>query len=440
MSGAARPRRRPFPLFLRIFAVMLAGVVGAQAIDFGLLLLTPPPTPRLYPIAEVAQVLHGDIGGGETYRVAVQQATPPDTDDRHADRFRRRLADRLGVPIDAVHVDFERPPLFVGAQMRHRFDRPPGEPGEILFGRFSTALRLGDGSWRVVKPERHGLEPWHWQMMLWLLATLAAVAPFAWLVSRRVASPIGLFAEAAEKIGRDPRGAPLPLGGPPEIAVAASAFNEMQARIHRYVEDRVTMAAAMAHDLRTPLMRLALRVEKAPSPVRAEMAADIAEMKEMIAAALAFVRDTGRPPVRRRLSLRPLVESVAEGLADLGADVEVEPGDDIVIEADLGGLKTLLANLIGNAVQYAGAARVRLARPEGYAVIEVADDGPGLPDDMLERAFEPFFRIEPSRNRETGGSGLGLASARAVARAHGGDVILINRAEGGLLARAMLPL
>jgi signal transduction histidine kinase len=214
----------------------------------------------------------------------------------------------------------------------------------------------------------------------------------------------------------------------------------MQARIRRYVDDRVTMAAAMAHDLRTPLMRLALRVEKVPADVRADMTADIAEMKEMIGAAIAFVRDTSRAPRRQKLSLRPLVESVAEDLADHGADVAVEPGPDIVIDADVAGLKSLLANLIGNAVQYAGAARVSVARAEGHALIEVADDGPGLPEDMLERVFEPFFRAEPSRNRATGGTGLGLASARAVARAHGGDVVLANRAEGGLLARAMLPL
>jgi two-component system, OmpR family, sensor kinase len=196
----------------------------------------------------------------------------------------------------------------------------------------------------------------------------------------------------------------------------------------------------MAHDLRTPLMRLSLRVEKVGPELRPAMEADIAEMSEMIGASLAFVRDTGRTPRRQKLSLRALVESVADEMTDLGADVTVELGDDIVIDADVAGLKSLLANLIGNAIVYAGQARVRIARPDGHALIEVADDGPGLPDDLLERVFEPFFRAEPSRNRETGGSGLGLASARAVARAHGGDVELLNRAGGGLLARVLLPL
>ena len=436
----AIPPDHRLPLFLRIFAVVLLAVLGAQALDFAMLLAVPPPTPRLYPIAEVAQVLHGDTPGGDAYRVSIGWAPPPDPGDPHVERVRQRLATRLGTSIDDVHVDFERPPLFLGPPVPHRFPRLHGEPGEILFGRFTVAYRMADGQWRIVRPARHGIEPWHLRILLWLLGSLIAAMPFAWLVSRRLAKPIGLFAEAAERLGRDPRAPPLPLDGPPEVALAAAAFNRMQARIGRYVEDRVTMAAAMAHDLRTPLMRLALRVEKVAPVERAAMEADIAEMKEMIASALAFVRDTGRPPRRQRLSLRALTESVADGMADMGKDVTVEPGEDVVINADVAGLKAMLSNLIINALAYAGEARVRIAQADCQAFIEVADNGPGLPEELLERVFEPFFRAEPSRNRETGGSGLGLASARAVARAHGGDVTLLNRAEGGLLVRVMLPL
>ena len=435
----ARPLDHRPPLFLRIFGVVLLAVLGAQALDFAMLLVVPPPTPRLYPIAEVAQVMHGDLAAGSSYRVSIALAPPPDPGDPRVERMRERLAGRLGAPIDDVHVDFERPPLLLG-QMPHREPRWHGEPGEILFGRFTVAFRMADGQWRIVRPARHGIEPWHWRILLWLLGSVIAAMPFAWLVSRRLAKPIGLFAEAAERLGRDPRAPPLPLDGPPEVALAAGAFNRMQARIARYVEDRVTMAAAMAHDLRTPLMRLALRVEKVPQAERAAMEADIAEMKEMITSALAFVRDTGPPLRRQRMSLRALVESVADDMADRGADVVVEPGEDVVIDADVAGIKALLANLIGNALAYAGQARVRIARPDGHVLIEVADNGPGLPEELLERVFEPFFRAEPSRNRDTGGSGLGLASARAVARAHGGDVTLLNRAEGGLLARVLLPL
>lgn len=426
------------PLFLRIFWVMLAALLCAQLLDFAMLLALPPPTPHLYPVVEVARALREGAPVSGDYRLSQRDDPPHQSSDPRADEMRALLAQRLGVAPDAVRLEMERPPLFIGPVPRHEHFH--GEGREILFGHFSAALRMADGQWRVVRPAPRGIEPWHFRVLLWLLGSVVAVLPFAWLVSRRVAQPIGLFASAAERLGRDPRADPLPLGGPPEVEMAAQAFNEMQARVRRYVEDRMTMAAAMAHDLRTPLMRMALRVEKVAPDQRAALESDIAEMREMINASLAFVRDTARPPRRQRLSLRALVESVADEMSDLGADVMVAVGEDVVIEADVAGMKALLANLIGNAVAYAGAARVRIARIDGEAVVEIADDGPGLPDDLLERVFEPFFRAEPSRSRETGGTGLGLASARAVARAHGGEVRLSNREPGGLLARVTLPL
>ncbi|PXA85408.1 hypothetical protein DMC47_37875, partial [Nostoc sp. 3335mG] len=375
MTGRAWVRP---PLFLRIFGVMLAALIAAQLLDFALLVSVPPPTPRIYPIAEVAVHLRGDTHDTATYRVSETTSPPRDEDDPRAMHQRAELAQRLGAGQGDVRLDFDRPPLFL-SPMR----RPPHwkddmrEP--VLFGHFSAALRLPDGQWRVVRPASHGIEPWHWRMLLWLLGLLVAVAPFAWWVARRIAQPIGLFAAAAERLGRDPRADPMAVEGPAEVAKAAEAFNEMQARIRRYVDDRVTMAAAMAHDLRTPLMRLSLRVEKAGPELRAPMEADIHEMREMIGHALAFVRDIGRPPRRQKMSLRALVESVADEMVDLGADVMVELGEDIVIEADVAGLKALLANLIGNAVAYAGQARIRLSAADAHALIEVADDGPGLP-------------------------------------------------------------
>jgi signal transduction histidine kinase len=434
---------------MRIFAVMLVGVLGAQALDFGLLLLTPPPEPHLYPMADVAGALRGEPAFAATYTVTQEAAPPSDEGDTPRERrLGMLLAQRIGVPPDAVRIDLPRPPLFDGPPIRHHFGHrgPPGEDFAgreshgFLFGHFTASLRQPNGQWRLVRPTSTGVEPWHWRMLLWLVGSLFAVAPFAWLVSRRVAKPIGLFAAAADRIGRDPRGPPMAVDGPPEVALAATAFNEMQARIRRYVDDRVTMAAAIAHDLRTPLMRLALRVEKVPMPVRAEIEADIVEMKDMIGAALAFVRDTARPLRRQRMSLRALVESVADGMVDMGADVAVESGADVVVEADVAALKTLVTNLVGNAVKFAGAARIAITRVDDHAEIAVTDDGPGVPETQIDRLFEPFFRLEPSRNRETGGSGLGLASARAVARAHGGDVTIANRPEGGLIARAVLPL
>jgi signal transduction histidine kinase len=233
---------------------------------------------------------------------------------------------------------------------------------------------------------------------------------------------------------------PLALDGPAEIQNAASAFNEMQARLNRYVEDRTTLVAAIAHDLRTPLMRLGLRLENAPAELRTACEADIRDMEQMIAAVMAFVRDMNRPSRRQRLDLRALAQSVTDGFDDEGASVTLHDGPPLVIEGDAAALKALLVNLVGNAVKYAGGAEIALAAEDNMAVIAVSDRGPGMTQEDLDRAFEPFFRAERSRNRDTGGIGLGLASVRAVARAHGGEAQLVNRPEGGLLARVTLPL
>ena len=221
--------------------------------------------------------------------------------------------------------------------------------------------------------------------------------------------------------------------------MALGALNEMQTRLKRYVEDRTTMVAAIAHDLRTPLMRLALYLDEAPEPVRVAAEAEILEMRTRIQATLDFVQSVSTPARRRSLNLRSLVESVVDGMADLGADVAIDCSEDVTVNVDVAAMKALLTNLLENAARYAGDARVSLHRGEAGVVIEVSDHGPGIPENQLDRVFEPFYRLEPSRNRSGGGTGLGLASARAIARAHGGDLTLSNRPGGGLVARLAIP-
>jgi signal transduction histidine kinase len=214
----------------------------------------------------------------------------------------------------------------------------------------------------------------------------------------------------------------------------------MQDRLRRYVQDRTAMIGAVAHDLRTPLTRLRFRVEGAPEPLRSKMTADMEQMDAMLTATMAFVRDATKTGERRKLELSSLVESIADEMSETGADVEAEASESVVVEGDPIALRRMVSNLLENAVKFGERARARVYAEDGSAVIEVEDDGPGLSPADQERVFEPFFRGEPSRSRETGGAGLGLAVVRSVARAHGGDAVLENRPEGGLRARARLPI
>ena len=204
--------------------------------------------------------------------------------------------------------------------------------------------------------------------------------PLAFLFARRVSAPIAAFAEAAERLGRDPNAPPLQLHGSSEIGVAARAFNDMQDRLRRYVEDRTSMIGAVAHDLRTPLTRLRFHAESAPAALREKMAGDIAEMDAMVAATLAFVRDATQTGKRARLELRSLLDSVVDGFAEQGRDVRLQPGESVVIEGDSVALKRMFANLIDNAIKFGGLARVILRTEDGCALVEVEDDGPGLAD------------------------------------------------------------
>ena len=163
-------------------------------------------------------------------------------------------------------------------------------------------------------------------------------------------------------------------------------------------------------------------------------------MEEMISAALTFVRDASRPGERTPLELSSLLESLCDEMAETGAATEVQSGEKVVLQGDPMALRRLFSNLLENAVKYGGRARTRVFRTEQNAVVEIEDDGPGIPPAEREKVFEPFYRREPSRSRQTGGIGLGLAVVRSIARGHGGDVDLVNRAGGGLTARVQLPL
>ncbi len=436
------------PLFVQVLSLILLSLIAIQALAVAIIFSLPPPAPDFYRISEVAQALQGQpVAPRDGQPLTVRTVAAPPKGGfvgRYTREVMQELSRRLAVPPAALVVVNDPPGWLVFRGGRSRIAQRLQHSGlapddHILVAPFQVALRSG-GGWRLVEPRSSFPNPWQQRILLWIVLSLLALAPIAYLFARRLAAPFSAFAAAAERLGRDPGAPPLELSGPAEIVQAVSAFNQMQDRLRRYVDDRTAIVGAVAHDLRTPLTRLRFRIEGAPEALAGKMASDIDQMDAMISASLAFVRDATRPAERLRLELVSLVESIADEMAETGLDVAAEGAPPVVIEGDPIALRRLITNLLDNAVKFGGRARARVYAQDGAAVIEVDDEGPGIPAEDQERVFEPFHRGERSRSRETGGAGLGLAVVRSVARAHGGDIWLQNRAGGGLRARARLPL
>lgn len=300
-----------------------------------------------------------------------------------------------------------------------------------------VAVRLEDGSWLnfVTRPFHH--PPFlRAPFLIPLVAGLGVLTVLSVLAVRRAARPLAVMEAAAQRLGRDVYAPPVPVSGPREVRSAAAAFNEMQTRLRRFIDDRTQMVAAISHDLRTPITRLKLRAEFVDDEEqRAKMLADLDEMEAMIASTLAFARDDAAREMRQPFDLAALLQELCGEFA-----CAYFGPDSLIVTAGPLSLKRTFANLLGNARKYAGSARLRLdMRDASHVVVTVDDDGPGIPDSELEKVFAPFYRVEGSRNRETGGTGLGLAVARSAVRAHGGDIAIANRPEGGLRITITLP-
>ena len=437
-------------LFLQALGLVAATLVAVLLAATLVVLNMPPPSPEVYSVQEVAQALRTGQSAKtvEGRTLDVRRVDHPPTvvgnlGRRHMN-FRAALAQVLHLRLEDVVVaqNQVRIVAFGAAGRLPRRPPPPFATPEqiVLFGAFEACVHQPGGGWLMVSPRRALIDPWQQRVLLVLGFAALAVTPLAWWFARRLAAPIAAFAGAAERLGRDPDAPPLDIGGSREISAAAMAINEMQDRLRRYVSNRTTLVAAIAHDLRTPLTRLRFRVEAAPDELRAKLNADIDEMEAMVASTLAFVQDTTRTVERTKLEVSSLVETVMDEAAETGADAAVDRAERAVVDGDPIALKRLVANLVDNALKFGSRARGRVFSEAGMAIVEVDDDGPGVPESEIERAFEPFQRLEGSRSRETGGAGLGLAVVRAIARGHGGEVTLQNRVEGGLRARVSLPL
>jgi signal transduction histidine kinase len=277
-------------------------------------------------------------------------------------------------------------------------------------------------------------------LMVNLILLVAVLVIALYVMARSITRPLSRLALAADNLGRSISQPKLEEQGAKELRRAARAFNTMQDRLHRYLDSRTRVLAAMSHDLKTPLTRLRLQVEtQIEDPaLQARFGKELDEMEGMVRGALALFRNLNDEEALEPVDINLLLETVRGEFTEMAKEVTVEGQALAPLPGKPQALKRCITNLVGNAINFGGRARI-LVRDGTHLTISVCDEGPGIPAEELEKVFEPFYRLESSRNRDTGGTGLGLSIARDVAQAHGGSLVLGNRPEGGLEARLSLP-
>ncbi|MDO8608160.1 MAG: ATP-binding protein [Phaeospirillum sp.] len=304
-----------------------------------------------------------------------------------------------------------------------------------------VSFQLSDGGWANFElAMARTASLWSPHAILSTLVMMVAVLVFGAWATGWIARPLAAFAGAAGRLGRDVAAPPLPEDGPREVRHAVAAFNEMQGRIRRFVEDRTQMLAAISHDLRSPITRVRLRTEVLPpGEGRDKMLADLDEMAAMVASTLDFARQDATDEPTQAIDLAATLQAICDNAVDMGLAAEFDWSGRLVCTCRPLAIKRALANLVENGCRFGGQVAVHAGHHGSGIKVVIEDQGPGIPEGELERVFAPFFRIETSRNRKTGGIGLGLSVARTIIRAHGGDVSLENRKEGGLRVTVTLP-
>jgi signal transduction histidine kinase len=306
---------------------------------------------------------------------------------------------------------------------------------------FVAQVRLNDGA-LVTFDSRQPAQTasWPYRLLLSLAVLLAAVIAVSLVAVRWTTRPLKALADAADELGRNIDRAPMPEKGPLEVTRAARAFNTMQERLARHIRERAATLAAMSHDLKTPVNRLRLRAELLDdTEVKKKISQDLEEMESMLHASLEFMRGGESAEKAQPIDVKALLESLQADAQVTGAEVAIEGAASRPYVGRPQALKRCLGNLLDNALKYGNSATMLVEDAPDRLIIRIRDRGPGIPERDLERVFEPFFRLEGSRSRDTGGTGLGLSIARNIAQVHRGTLTLHNVKEGGLEAALTLP-
>jgi signal transduction histidine kinase len=453
----------PRSLIGQIALVMAAALLIAQAINFGVVFnerqrasrtqIEAPPVERfvlflqrLQPLSpEARRALLQERGRRGRFAIETESAVPVQSSEPRIAAHLRDQAAESGVILRdaraAVSDEVDLPRRLTDRLSPEQEDHARERARHMQT--ISLSAQLADGSWvnaRLVTPRPN---PWIAARLAGstLLIYLLILAAMIW-IAVRLARPLRDLAVAAESFeGRGEASQEVVPRGPADVQRAILAFNAMSARVSAMLDEKDRMLGAIGHDMRTPLASLRIRAESMePEAEREKMVATIAEMTALLDDTLALARSGRATEDARRVDLNALADAVVEEFRTLGANVEMLPGDRLVAAVRPNLLRRALRNLIDNGVKYGGRARVSVAAAGTMAAIEIRDDGPGIPEAELGNVQEAFVRLERSRNRETGGSGLGLTLARSAAFAHNGRLELANAENGGLVARILLPL
>jgi len=316
----------------------------------------------------------------------------------------------------------------------------PADRGNLIL---QMAVRLDSDTWLDVTQPLYVSVVWLiWMQRLVFLVEFTIFAVLVLFMLRRLLTPLQVLSQAADRIGKQPElASPLPESGCREIREAAQSFNRMQSRIQANLEERNRMLAAMAHDLRTPLTRVQLRIEEVEhEDLRDKLTEGIKEVKSIAEQSLELSGSLKTSEKSVPLDICAFMQSSVDDFLEMGHVVTMaDMPEDLAVMARPMCLKRCVDNILHNAITYAGNAEVQVNGTKDEVIIDICDNGPGIPEEFLDKIFEPYLRLESSRNRESGGTGLGLSIARNMVLLNNGNLTLENRPEGGLRARIALP-
>ncbi|MCD9008174.1 HAMP domain-containing protein [Luteimonas sp. XNQY3] len=459
---------RRFPILAQVGGLALAAFLIGQAIAISFFFVRPPPVPQIRPSEAVAALLSPAGAEKSGMHREVATAPPSGSPTKASDVLLAvSLASAVGRPLADIQVHtldptdqphrfssfkLTTPELATGSYAITKVDDLDKVPSQLLASiaaaylaedapqpAFQVSMR-SEGGWITVGPDTSWLSLWRGRVLLMFAVSIILLAPLTWWIARRITVPVRALSKAASSAGKSGLDmAEFPVAGPTEIAQTGAALNKMRSALASHTEERTRMLTAVAHDLRTPLTALKLRMHAVSDPAVPRMVADIDRMEHMISEIMAFSRDRQESEPAEMVELRDLVSDCIEaGAYDDFA--RLMPGLTVSTMASPLQLGRAIGNILENARNYAHSVEVRVGSEGDFAWIELADDGPGIPEHELSRALEPFYRGEASRNRATGGIGLGLATADLVIKRSGGALVLSNGAVRGLIARIELPI